>query len=326
MRKLLLFLSMIVLPLSAQTADTLVHCRSCVKVDSVGTPDSVPVAWRYFTNWSYTYRDSLIITSRPQIPSGDLPAGFVLQTHNSFDQSVLVSGWTGQSGYNNQYKIKNDPTISRDGSPYLELNIPAGHRGGTGFQDLKFDFGAGGCREVAYSFWFRSTPTPQYNSNVQKLIHWWGPSGYRGGQIGNVGLTNLYITPTGYTVYAAFQSVEPANLGVGSTNKQAKGISNQGAGGGFPFNTWVKFEGQLKMNDVDSPTAANGYHRIIRTSPTNVARVSAENVLWVTDVPVSSRTWRWVTIDPTIPGAIDVNAGNPVAYTLYFDDLKIGCK
>jgi hypothetical protein len=317
------------LPLAAQAARDSVVCTQCVKADSAFRVDTIPVV-RYDTSWTYVLRDSVIrvpVTPPPPPPpaaGSGLPVGFTLAARNTFDAAILAPGWAGQSGYASQYRIANDPAISRDGSPYLELPIPAGHRGGTGFQDLTVPLPAG-CREVAYSVWFRSTPTPPYNSNVQKLIHWWGPSG-DGGQIKNVGLTNLYITAKGYTVYAAFQRVETTNLGAGSTNKTAKGISNQAAGGGFPFDTWVRLEGVLRMNDIDSPTGANGYHRITRTAPSGVARVNAENVFWTADVPVTSRTWRYLTIDPTTPGAIDVTAGNPVPYTLYFDDFVVGCR
>jgi hypothetical protein len=316
-------------PARAQATRDSVVCPACVPVTAI-VPDSardsvvvtVDTLWRTFVRVdTVAWRDSVI---RVPAAGGGLPAGFALAARNTFDAAILAPGWRGGAGYDRQYRIANDPAISRDGSPYLELPIPAGHRGGTGFQDLTVPLPAG-CREVAYSVWFRSTPTPPYNSNVQKLLHWWGPSG-DGGQVKNVGLTNLYITARGYTVYAAFQRVEATNLGAGSTNKTARGISNQAAGGGFPFDTWVRLEGVLRMNDVDTPTGADGYHRITRVAPSGTARVNAENVFWTADVPVASRTWRYLTIDPTTPGAIDVTAANPVPYTLYFDDFVAGCR
>lgn len=263
------------------------------------------------------------------VPGGDIPpAGFRLLTRNTFDSGILAAGWTGQPGYLGDYKIESDPAVSRDGSPYLALLVPQGHAQGTGFNNLQFRFDAEQCREVAYSFWFRSTPTVPYGSNVQKLLHWWGPTGSNTtGSIGNVGLTNVHIGTGGYFTRAAYQAIEPTNIGAGSTGwKAAAGVSNYAQGAFFGFDRWVRIEGRLKFNTVDTPAGADGYHVITRTAPGGVATVEAKNLLWTVDVPLAQRTWRWVDIDPTIPGSVAGGPSTPAPYTLYFDDFVVGCR
>lgn len=96
-----------------QAMDTTVHCRACVKTDSLAVPDSAP-AWRYFTTWTFTFRDSLLITPKPVPPpvehaGGPLPsdtAGMRLlagvtptrQNDPGFGPVKLANGgtWSGQ--------------------------------------------------------------------------------------------------------------------------------------------------------------------------------------------------------------------------------------
>lgn len=255
-------------------------------------------------------------------------AGFRLLTRNDFGGGILAAGWTGEPGYLNDYRTANDPAVSRDGTPYLELLVPAGHAQGTGFHNLSFAFPAQACREVAYSFWFRMTPTAPYGSNVQKLIHWWGPNGLNNtGSIGNVGLTNVHLAPGGVYTRAAYQAIEPTNVGAGSTGwKAAAGTSNYAQGAFFGFDRWVRFDGRLKFNAIDTPTGADGFHTITITAPAGVNTVEARNLLFTADVPVAQRTWRQVDIDPTVPGALAGGPNTPAPYRLYFDDFTVWCR
>lgn len=58
----------------AQAMDTTIYCHGCVKADSAGVPDSAP-AWNYFTRWTFTYRDSLVIAPKPITPPPAPTAG-----------------------------------------------------------------------------------------------------------------------------------------------------------------------------------------------------------------------------------------------------------
>lgn len=246
------------------------------------------------------------------------PTGMNLITQNNFDSTILETGWTGEANYTNFYTIENVGGTSRDGSPYLRLSIPAGHPQGQGFPNLSFDFSASHYNEIYYRYWLRGSPIAQFNSNVQKVLHFWGPSG-AGGGISNVGLCNLFIGSSGYNCRAAFQNIESANLGGGG------GTSNQVTGGSFTFNNWVRIEGYLRYNSIDTAGGADGFHRIWRYNPTSgfTAQVFAENLFWTQDVAVASRYWRSVDIDPTLPGATSGGVDAPADYDLFFDDFYV---
>jgi hypothetical protein len=261
-------------------------------------------------------RPSVIIPPANDRPNE--PAGMEFITSHDFS-SLLAPGWVGNGAYASTYAIGNDPAISLDGGPYLDLLVKQGHTGGNGFPEISFDLTQLSTRysELYYKYWFRGTPTVQYGSNVQKLLHFWGPSG-AAGALSNIGLSNLFISGSGngYNCIAAFQNAEPSNQGGGG------GVSGGTTAGAFSFNEWVRIEGSLKYNTIDVAASADGHNRMWRYRPStgSTILIASEGLLWTVDVAVQNRWWQRLDIDPTVPGG---GSDTPADYHLYFSSLYL---
>lgn len=267
-----------------------------------------------------------------QIPSADTPnepLGYQLVTQNDFTSTILAAGWTGEANYQNFYSIENDPQVSRDGNPYLRLFIQAGHAQGTGFPNLSFT-GLASLKysEVYYKFWLRISTIAPYNSNVQKLLHWWMPNGV-GGTIQNIALTNSHIGATTFSMRAALQNVEPSvQLVVSPGGAGGNNPSGYAAGAGGQYNEWIRVEGNIKMNQLDDPANNDGFHKLNCYNPRTgiTTLIAATNVLFTVDVPAANRYLRNVDIDPTIPGATSGGVNAPTDYNIYFSKFYISGK
>lgn len=303
-------------PARAQAMDTTVFCRACVKVDSAGVPDSAP-AWRYFTTWAFTFRDSLEIRPKPvtppaPAPAGNEPAGLVVLADTDWvglaQQAGTAPGtrygpWARRAGAARGFSVL-DPTAPL--SPrVLEIDF-SGIRQGTGPESFTLDLPAG-TRELYLRFPVY-IPATYYGSTsgVQKLWHLWStndskPTYLPGGSM---------MVPAIYGVGASGLSYQLRVQGASTTATQA--ISFNIACGALQRGRWYVLEAYVRQNtaNADGTVNADG----VAIGWVDGRQTCARSTLQYSGPAVRVKQWTATQLNPTYGGTGTAPAGVMLRY------------
>lgn len=251
-----------------------------------------------------------ITINAPSAFTPHLPAGFNLNdpnclvTDHDFNNGILGPGWTGQSGYNNQYALVTDVGNPTSGPLVLEGTIGAGHQAGTGLFNISTpNIQARNHSKLYIALYFKYTPSMAHpgfvldtNSGAQKLIHSWGYS--RTNVLSNICMMNTYwnVNPSSagyYTATIAVQNLCDPVAGAGTNYSKTWSI------GTFSLDEWYLYEAYMYYNTGSN---ADGYFEewLTPVNPALASRHGVQSALRMTDG--ANKRWTYLDIDPTTPG------------------------